>query len=147
MKTFFINLLLSTLAIFTPLTPVLLSVGFLIFCDFFSGLYKAYKTCNKITSNKMSNTISKMVLYNLAILSGFVFEVYILHGLFPITKIISGAIGMIELKSISENVYIITGVSYFERIKELFKRKPDTDTDTDTEDKVEDKHKENPKKK
>lgn len=90
----------------------------------------------------MSNTISKMVLYNLAIISGYVFEVYILHGLFPVTKIISGAIGMIELKSISENVYLITGVSYFDRIKELFKRKSDIDIEEDK-----DKPKEEDKKK
>jgi hypothetical protein len=69
----------------------------------------------------MSLTVSKLLLYNLAILSGFLCETYLIKEI-PFTKIISGFIALTELKSISENVTAVTGVNYWSKIMEYVKR-------------------------
>ena len=70
----------------------------------------------------MSLTVSKLLLYNLAILSGFICETYLISYI-PFTKIISGFIALTELKSISENVTAVTGIDYWKKIMEYAKRK------------------------
>ena len=69
----------------------------------------------------MSLTVSKLLLYNLAILSGFLAETFLIPSV-PFTKIISGFIAMTELKSISENVSAVTGVNYWDKVMEYVKR-------------------------
>jgi len=122
MKNYLIYLLISLTAVFTPVLPLLLTVGFLIGADFFVGLYKAYKLKQEITSRKLGHTISKMLLYQVTILSLFLFETFILDSVLPITKIGAGLIAVVELKSISESVEIMTGVSIWKRIVKVVKR-------------------------
>ncbi len=121
MKTFIIKSLSAILLILAPLTPIILSLGVLIFIDFLTGIYKSYKLKEAITSRKMSLTVSKLLLYNLAILSGFLVETYLVEFI-PFVKIISGFIAITELKSVSENVASITGVNYWAKIQEALKR-------------------------
>jgi phage-related holin len=120
-KTFFIKLLASLSLIFAPLLPIAVVLGILIFLDFVTGAYKAYKAGENISSRKMSHTVSKMFLYQIAIIAGFLAETYILMGI-PITKIVSGFIALTELKSISENIASVTGINYWKKIQEYLKR-------------------------
>lgn len=122
MKAFILKALASLLIIFTPLFPVCITIGILIAIDFLIAVYKSYKLNQPITSRKMSNTISKAVLYQVAIISSFLAETYILTGI-PLTKIISGFIALTELKSISESITELTGVNYWVKIQEFLKRK------------------------
>lgn len=57
----------------------------------------------------MRRAISKMVVYQLAIISAFILETYILDNALPVSKIVSGVIGMVEFKSIMENASTIAG--------------------------------------
>jgi len=122
MKNYLIYLLISLTAVFTPVLPLLLTVGFLIAADFFVGLYKAYKLKQEITSRKLGHTVSKMLLYQVTILSLFLFETFILDSVLPITKIGAGLIAVVEIKSISESVEIMTGLSIWKRIVKVVKR-------------------------
>jgi hypothetical protein len=68
-------------------------------------------------SSVMRRTISKIVIYQLAVISGFLVELYILGGGFlPISKIVAAVIGMVELKSILENCDSILGYSLFKSV-------------------------------
>lgn len=129
MKNYLLSLCVSLLAIFTPVVPILLTIGFLIMTDFFVGLYRAYKMKEKITSRKMGNTISKMFLYQLTILSLFLFETYIIGPIIPLTKLGAGLIAVTELKSIDESVEKMTGVGIWKRLVKIIKRGESTTKD------------------
>jgi hypothetical protein len=122
MKQYITPLLASLVAVFTPVLPTLLTVGFLIALDFIVGIYRAFKLNEEITSRKMGNTISKMLLYNITILSLWVFEKYILQDAIPITKIGAALISITELKSIDESVEKLTGVGIWKKLVRIVKR-------------------------
>ena len=67
------------------------------------------KKNEKIQSAEMRRSISKFVVYQIAIISGFLLETYMLENLLPVSKIVAGVIGMVEFKSILENVSTIVG--------------------------------------
>jgi fumarate reductase subunit D len=122
MKQYITPLLASLVAVFTPVLPTLLTVGFLIALDFIVGIYRAFKLGEEITSRKMGNTISKMLLYNITILSLWVFEKYILQDAIPITKIGAALISITELKSIDESVEKLTGLGIWKKLVRIVKR-------------------------
>lgn len=98
--------LAATLA---PIKPLLLACGALIVSDMITGMMAARKRKEKIQSAEMRRSLSKMVVYQVAIISAFVLEVYMLEGLLPVSKIVGGVIGMVEFKSILENASTIAG--------------------------------------
>jgi hypothetical protein len=122
MKQYLSYLFVSLLAVFAPVIPLLLTIGCLITIDFIIGIYRAFKMKEVITSRKMGNTISKMLLYQLTILSLFVFETYILQGLLPVTKIGAGMISVTELKSIDESVEKMTGIGVWKKLTKIIRR-------------------------
>jgi len=122
MKQYLLHLLVSLMAVFTPVVPLLLTIGTLIIIDFIVGIYRAFKAKEVITSRKMGNTISKMLLYQMTILSLFLFETYILSGLLPVTKIGAGMIAVTELKSIDESVEKMTGIGVWKKLVKIIRR-------------------------
>lgn len=122
MKQYITPLLASLVAIFTPVVPTLLTVGFLITLDFIVGIYRAFKLNEAITSRKMGNTISKMLLYQSMILSIFLLETFILADILPLTKIAASLISVVEIKSISESIEKITGVNIWYKMTRMLRR-------------------------
>lgn len=122
MKTWLIHLWIGIVAFLTPLFPMALLVSTLIGTDFVFGLYRAYKTQEQINSRKMGHTISKMFLYNMAVLSVFMLEKIIVGTDMQFTKIAVGVIAMVELKSIDESFRILYGFSIYESLVERLKR-------------------------
>jgi len=122
MKTWLIHLWIGIVAFLTPLFPMALLVSTLIGTDFVFGLYRAYKTQEQINSRKMGHTISKMFLYNMAVLSVFMLEKIIIGTDIQFTKIAVGVIAMVELKSIDESFRILYGFSIYESLVERLKR-------------------------
>lgn len=100
---------LSLLAVFAPVQAILLSVGFLIIVDLILGITAALKRGETITSSAMRRTVSKLLVYELAVMSGFICETYLMSGIAPISKLVAGVIGMVEIKSIFENCDSIYG--------------------------------------
>jgi hypothetical protein len=112
--TAYIYKLLAVIAIILiPIKAVMATVGFLIFLDLFSGIWAAFKRQEKITSAALRRTLSKMVIYQLSIISAFFIEHYIFAETLPVTKIVAGFIGMVEFKSSLENANIILGTDVF----------------------------------
>lgn len=122
MKTWLIHLWIGIVAFLTPLFPMALLVSTLIGTDFVFGLYRAYKTQEQINSRKMGHTISKMFLYNMAVLSVFMLEKIIIGTDMQFTKIAVGVIAMVEMKSIDESFRILYGFSIYESLVERLKR-------------------------
>lgn len=107
---------LVSLAALAPIHTVMLSVGFLIFADLVTGVWAATKRKEKISSALLRRTVSKIVVYQLAVICGFIVEQFLIGGVIPISKIVSGVIGMVELKSMLENCSNIFGEDVFSLI-------------------------------
>lgn len=116
------SLLIVIIGVLSPVIPILLTVGFLVIADFIFALYKAYKLNEPITSRKMGNTISKMTLYTIAILSVFFLEVYVLDKILPISKIAAGLICLVEFKSLDESFKKLFNWSLWDKMKVILSR-------------------------
>lgn len=115
-----ISIMNSILSAFCPLFPILGTVAFLLFCDLFTGIWRAMKEKKTINFYKGIDTILKTLAYFIIIICTFLFETYIFTGI-PITKIIAGFITSVELKSVFENATAITGMNFWDKVKNLFK--------------------------
>ena len=109
MKEYIYKGLLVLCAILAPIKPLLLTCGVLIVVDMITGMLAARKRKEPISSAQMRRSVSKMFVYQLVIISGYLLEVYMLDNLVPVSKIVSGVIGMVEFKSILENASTIAG--------------------------------------
>jgi len=118
MKDYLVGLLLSVLAIFAPIKALLLVTGVLIFSDLISGILSAKKKGEKITSAGLRRTVTKVTVYNAAIMLGFLCEKYMIDGFLPISKIAAGLISVVELKSVLENLDTINGNPVFKQLIE-----------------------------
>lgn len=99
----------ALLSVIAPVQAVMLTVGFLIFTDTVTGILAAKKREEKLTSSGFRRVVTKMLTYQLAVLSGFFVETYIGVG-FPVTKAVAGAIALSELSSVMENLQTVTGI-------------------------------------
>ena len=124
------HILFPLMAWLIPIKPLIILVGFCIFVDTAFGIWKSYKLNVPITSRRLSNIISKMVLYQSALILFYAIEIFILGDfilLFTsiklfLTKIISIILVGVEITSISESLKAVTGKSLWQRLKELLRR-------------------------
>ncbi len=68
-----------------------------------------------------------MLAYQLAIITGFVLEKYLIDGMVPVAKMVAAVIGITEFKSILENTEAITEKKIFKDIIEKFNGKREKD--------------------
>ena len=118
-------LIISLIAVFAPIKAMLLVTGFLIIADLISGVLAAKKRGETITSAGYRRTIVKFLVYNLAIITGFLLETYMISSLFPVVKIISSVIGLTESLSIFENLNTISGTNIFKTVLDILGSKND----------------------
>lgn len=111
----FEGLLLSVFAIFAPIQSLLLTTGVMILGDLISGIWAAKKRNEPITSAGLRRTISKLFIYELAIMFAFLAEKY-MSDVLPFVKLVSGMISIVELKSIYENLNAISGTELLKGI-------------------------------
>jgi predicted transcriptional regulator len=106
-------LLLAILAIFSPLKPAILTVGVLVLSDMVTGIIAAKKRKEQITSAGLRRTLAKLIIFECALLLGYLTEMYLTGNLIPVSKIVAAFIGMVEYKSMLENLNEINGESIF----------------------------------
>jgi hypothetical protein len=124
------NVLLALLLFMAPIKGILITVGAFIILDTASGIWKSIKKKVPITSRGLSAIISKMLLYQLTVITTYLLDYYILgeiiYGLFSIdqllTKIVAMVLVFIEAQSINENYKEIRGVDLWEQFKKLLSR-------------------------
>lgn len=116
MKNWIQLLLTGCLASIAPIKAIIISVGILVLADLITGIFAAIKKKEKITAHKMRQTIPKIIVYEIAIITGFILEKYLLKSLIPISNLTAGVIGLVEFKSILENCDHILGHKTFKAI-------------------------------
>jgi len=109
-------LLLSLIAVFAPIKAVILTILALIVIDAILGVLAARKRGDLITSSGLRRTLSKIILYELAVAACFLAETYLIGTFIPVTKIVSAIVGVIELKSILENADELNGQPVFKSL-------------------------------
>ena len=126
----FTKLLAVVGAFFLPISGILFLVGFAIFVDTLTGLWKAKKLKIPITSRKLSAVVSKLFLYELAVIGFYLIDYFILNDIIMkffsvplmLTKILSLVLVSIEVISINENYKAVKGIDIWQSMKSLFAR-------------------------
>lgn len=112
------SFIIAISAVFAPVKAVIIVTGVLVISDLITGLFAAHKRGEKITSAGLRRTVTKIAVYLTAICLGFLVEKYMIDSILPISKLISGIIGVVELKSLMENLNVIHGSDIFKSIIE-----------------------------
>jgi len=124
-------------AFFLPISGILFLIGFAILVDTITGIWKAKKLKIKITSRKLSTIISKMMLYEVAVIGFYLIDYFILNDIIlkffsvplMLTKILSLILVSIEVMSINENYKEVKGIDIWQGMKNLFARAKEIKTD------------------
>ena len=127
-------LAVALLAFFAPIASIVHGVLVLVALDLISGIAASFKRnelkfclwkaeCWKyITSQGLGMTISKLLVYLMLIIVGFIIDTLIIPNAgLMITKIMAGAVGLRELKSLVENSESILGAGIITFIKAVAK--------------------------
>lgn len=116
---------LAALAALAPIKAMLIVVGVLIFADLITGIWAAIKREEQIKSAALRRTVSKLFIYQIAIISGYIMQVHLIADLVPVSNIVAGTIGLVELKSILENGSTILGNDLMKLVLERLGSKND----------------------
>jgi len=117
-------------AFFLPISGILIMIGVLISIDTITGIWKAKKIGEKITSRKLSAIISKLALYEVTVIMFFLIDQFILNDImltffsvpFMLTKVVALVLASIEVMSINESIKQVKGVDLWQSGKALFAR-------------------------
>lgn len=118
-----VKALLSLIAVFAPIKAALLTMLTLIGVDLITALLACKKAGEPITSNGLRRTLIKAAVYGTAICLGFLTETYLTGDLMPITKIITGYIGITELLSVLENINELGNNNLLKKLLEKLNQK------------------------
>jgi len=124
-------------AFFIPISGILIMIGVLIVIDTITGIWKAKKIGEKITSRKLSAIISKLALYEVTVIMFFLIDQFILNDIiltffsvpFMLTKVVALVLASIEVMSINENYKVVKGIDLWQSMKLLFARAKDIKDD------------------
>lgn len=111
MKEQALKALVVMAAIFAPIKTVLLTTAVLIVVDLITGVIAAKKRGESITSAGLRRTISKGIIYELAIILGFITQNWLTGETVPVQNIVTSFIGLTEFLSVVENLNDIGGGS------------------------------------
>lgn len=131
----------SILLLFAPIYGLLIAVAAAIILDTITGVFKSIKVngwCS-IRSRKLSNIVSKMLLYEVCILFLFLMDKYLLNEFVKsafgfelmFTKICAILLMFIELVSIKENVEEAFKINIWALLKKLLSRAKEIKSDID----------------
>lgn len=110
------KLIILLIAFFTPIVPAMISCGLLITIDTITGIIGAKKAGEHISSKAFGRVITKMLVYQLLIISSHIVEQY-LFNIVPFVKITIAWLGVNEFYSIGENFTKATGKNFLKYIK------------------------------
>ena len=134
-----LQLLAVISAFFLPISGILFLIGFAIVVDTLTGIWKAKKLGVTITSRKLSAIISKLMLYEVAVIGFYLIDKFILNDIIlqffsvplMLTKILSLILVSIEVMSINENYKEVKGIDIWQGMKNLFARAKEIKKDID----------------
>lgn len=126
-------------AFFMPITGLMFLIGFAIFVDTITGVWKAKKLKQPITSRRLSAVISKMLLYEITVILFYLIDYFILNDIIltffsvplMLTKMLALVLVSIEVVSINENYKAVKGIDLWVSAKNLITRAKELKKDAD----------------
>lgn len=126
-------------AFFMPIYGLMFLIGFSIFVDTVTGIWKAKKLKQPVTSRKLSTVISKMLLYEITVILFYLIDYFILNDIvltffsvpLMLTKMLSLVLVSIEVVSINENYKAVKGIDLWISAKNLITRAKELKNDAD----------------
>lgn len=109
------SIVISIASIFAPIKSILITTAVMIIGDLITGIWAAKKRDEPITSAGLRRTISKLIIYELALIFAYLGEHY-MSDILPMVKMVSAMISIVELKSIYENLNSISGSDIFKSL-------------------------------
>lgn len=132
MKTNSLLFVFALFSVLAPVQPMVLMAIFTIILDMCFGIWRSVKKNGwaSIRSRRLSNTISKSLLYSGAIVFIFLLEKFVLADLLGyfisvdllLTKGFTAFCVFTEVKSINENYFSVTGVNVWDKFMKFVKR-------------------------
>ncbi|MEN9389316.1 MAG: hypothetical protein RLY61_400 [Candidatus Parcubacteria bacterium] len=129
----------SILLLFAPIHGLLIAVASAIILDTITGIFKSIKLngWKSVRSRKLSNIVSKMLLYEVCILFLFLMDKFLLNEFvkhafgfdYMFTKICAILLMFIELVSIKENIEEAFKVDIWAMLKKVLNRAKEIKTD------------------
>lgn len=119
------QLLLMLSTYFAPIKEITIALLVLISLDLFTGLWKVIKLegIRAIDLNRLRDTFSKVIQYSLAIVAVFLLEHGILDTDLGLTRVIVAAMAVVEIISISKNLFSISGNDIFLKLTNTLKKR------------------------
>lgn len=113
-----------------PISGLLFLVGFVIFLDTITGIWKSLKNKVPVTSRGLSAIASKMLLYQVTVILFYMIDQFILNNIILqffsvqllLTKVLALILVSIEVMSINENYKAVKGLDLWQAMKNLFAR-------------------------
>lgn len=131
-RDYLIGLVVMFWAFLAPVTTFIHLIGVLVLIDLFTGLWKALRKKEKITSYGLRATVSKSLAYMLSIIVAFVLDRILGSDDLLSSRTVGGLIGCVETKSVLENLAEITGINLWSAILE--KLRPSKENKDDAQD-------------
>jgi len=130
LQTYSTKLMAIICSFFLPIVGILILIACSVLLDTITGIWKAKKLKQPITSRRLSNIISKILLYEATVILFYLIDYFlvneIVQSFFSIemltTKVLSLTLVSIEVISINENYKAVKNIDLFASLKNLFSR-------------------------
>ena len=132
MKTKLILFVFALFSVLAPVKPMVLIAVLTIILDMCFGIWRSVRKNGwvSIRSRRLSNTISKSLLYSGAIVFIFLLEKFVIADILAyfisvdlvLTKAFTFFCVFTEVKSINENYFSVTGINVWDRFIKFIKR-------------------------
>lgn len=129
LKQHLAEMVMAILIITIDILPLFIMIIISAFVDMLIAIYFVFrKDPTMVRSNKLLDTLKKIILYSVGVLVAKLSEVYILDSYFPISKVLAGFIILVEGRSIEEKIEKRYGISFLKFLfNKLLKENIDTD--------------------
>ena len=132
MKTKIVLFVFALFSVLAPVKPMVLIAVLTIILDMCFGIWRSVQKNGwvSIRSRRLSNTISKSLLYSGAIVFIFLLEKFVIADILAyfisvdlvLTKAFTFFCVFTEVKSINENYFSVTGINVWDRFIQFIKR-------------------------
>lgn len=124
------KLMAIILSFFLPIVGILILIASAVILDTITGMWKAYKLKQPITSRRLSSIISKILLYEATVLLFYLIDYYLVNDIVQsffsvemlVTKMLALTLVSIEVISINENYKAVKGIDLWASLKNMFAR-------------------------
>jgi hypothetical protein len=137
LQTYSVQLMAIVSSFFMPICGILVLIFSAVLLDTITGIWKAKKTKQSVTSRKLSAIISKILLYEATVMLFYAMDKFLLNDIvisfFGIelltTKVLALVLVSVEIISINENYKAVKGIDLWASLKNLFARAKEVTSD------------------